>query len=183
MAFNINEMRGQMALGGARPTLFQVQISNPANGNGDIKVPFMVEAATLPPSTLGSIDIPYFGRKVKFAGDRTFPGWTVTVINDEDFLIRNAMEDWMQTMNSHLGNVRALSAATPFGYKSTGTITQFSKTGVPIRVYQFNGLFPTGLQEIEMNWGSNDQIERFDVSFQYDWWEISGGITGNAGGN
>lgn len=183
MAFNINEMRAELTFGGARPTLFNVQITNPFNGNGDIKVPFLVQAATLPPSTLGAIDVPYFGRKIKVAGDRTFPTWTVTVLNDEDFLIRNAMEEWSQAMNSHLGNVRDLAAGTPAGYKSQAYVRQFSKTGVVLREYKFNGLFPTSIQEIEVNWGSNDQIESFDVTFQYDWWDISGGITGDAGGN
>ena len=94
MAFNINEIKSQLVFGGARNSLFQVQITNPANGTGDLKVPFMVKAAQIPAATLGVIEVPYFGRKVRIAGDRTFAEWTVTVINDEDFLIRNAMEEW-----------------------------------------------------------------------------------------
>ena len=106
MAFNINEIRSQLALGGARPTLFQVNITNPANAAADLKSPFLIRASQVPASTLGFIEVPYFGRKVKIAGDRTFAEWNVTVINDEDFLIRNSMEEWMNTINSHLGNVR-----------------------------------------------------------------------------
>jgi len=92
MAFNVNEIRAQLTAGGARSSLFQVQFSNPANAAANLKVPFLVKAAQIPASTLGTIEVPYFGRKVKIAGDRTFAEWTVTVINDEDFLIRNAME-------------------------------------------------------------------------------------------
>ena len=103
MAFNINDIRSQLALGGARPALFQVIMNNPANSGGDAKVPFMARAAQIPASTIGTIEVPYFGRKIKIAGDRTFAEWTVTVVNDEDFLIRNAMEEWMQNINSHLG--------------------------------------------------------------------------------
>ncbi len=183
MPFNINEMRAQLTLGGARPTLFNVEITNPINGAGDIKVPFMIEAATLPPSQIGYIDVNYFGRKIKYAGDRTFSDWVVTVINDEDFLIRNALEEWSQNLNSHLGNVRNQNAALPAQYKSTATIKQYGKTGVILREYQFNGLFPSSISEIETNWATNDTIEKFEVTFKYDWWEVSGGITGNAGGN
>ena len=104
MAFNINEIKSQLTFGGAKASLFQVQITNPINGIADLKTPFMVQAAALPESTLGTIEIPYFGRKVKLAGDRTFAEWTVTIMNDEDFLIRNAMENWMAAINSHQGN-------------------------------------------------------------------------------
>ena len=180
MAFNIQEIRSQLVLGGARASLFQVQIANPANGAGDIKVPFMVKAAAIPASTLGSIEVPYFGRKIKVAGDRTFAEWTVTIINDEDFLVRNAMEQWMNSINSHAGNIREFGSASPLLYKSNAQITQFSKTGVPIREYTFNGMFPTEVSAIEMAWETTDAIEEFTVTFQYDFWEVSGGVTGNS---
>ena len=105
MAFNINEIKSQLTFGGAKASLFQVAITNPIDGAGDLKTPFMVQAAQIPAAELGVIEVPYFGRKVKIAGDRTFAEWTVTVINDEDFLIRNAMESWMAAINSHEGNV------------------------------------------------------------------------------
>ena len=180
MAFNIQEIRSQLTLGGARASLFQVQIANPANGAGDIKVPFMVKAAAIPASTLGSIEVPYFGRKIKVAGDRTFAEWTVTIINDEDFLIRNAMEQWSNSINSHAGNIREFGSASPLLYKSNAQITQFSKTGVPIREYTFNGMFPTEVSAIDMAWETTDAIEEFTVTFQYDFWEVSGGVTGNS---
>ena len=180
MAFNIQEIRSQLVLGGARASLFQVQISNPANGAGDIKVPFMVKAAQIPASTTGVIEVPYFGRKIKVAGDRTFAEWTVTIINDEDFLIRNAMEQWSNSINSHAGNIREFGSASPLLYKSNAQITQFSKTGVPIREYTFNGMFPTEVSAVEMAWETTDAIEEFTVTFQYDFWEVSGGITGNS---
>ena len=182
MAFNVNEIRSQLILGGARPSLFQVTIQNPANSAGDIKTPFMVEATTIPESSLGVIEVPYFGRKVKIAGDRTFSQWSVRVINDEDFLIRNSMEQWMNNINSHEGNVTAFGSASPLLYKSQAQVIQYSKTGIPIRTYQFNGIFPRSVSAIDLNWGSTDQLETFDVVFEYDWWEINGGITGNAGG-
>ena len=181
MAFNVNEIRSQLTLGGARNTLFQVQIQNPANGVADIKIPFMVRAAQIPSSDLGIIEVPYFCRKIKLAGDRTFAEWTVTVINDEDFLIRNAMEQWSNQINSLRGNLRTFGAASPSLYKANAQVTQYSKTGVPIRTYTFNGIFPQTIAPIDLDWNATDQIEEFTVTFQYDWWEVSG-ATGNAGG-
>jgi hypothetical protein len=179
MAFNINDLRSQLTFGGAKPSLFQVQITNPANGVADIKVPFMVKAAAIPSSAMSTIEVPYFGRRIKVAGDRTFAEWTVTVINDEDFLIRNAMEQWMASINSHQGNITSFASASPLQYKAQAQITQYSKTGVPLRVYNFNGLFPTEISAIEMNWEAS-AIEEFTVTFQYDWWNVSGGVTGDA---
>ena len=170
MAFNINEFKSQLVGGGARPTLFQVQILNPVAPEADFKVPFMVRAAGIPASTLGSFIAPYFGRQVKYAGDRRFDDWTVTVINDEDFLIRNAMETWMNSINTHDGNLRAL----PQDYKSNGIITQYSKDGNPIRTYVFEGLHPVSMSDIGMDWSQSDTIEEFTVTFQYDFWRVEG---------
>jgi len=181
MAFNVNEIRSQLTLGGARNTLFQVTLQNPGNGVADIKLPFMVKAAQIPSSDLGVIEVPYFGRKIRLAGDRTFGDWSVTVINDEDFLVRNAMEEWSNRINSLRGNLRTFGAASPLLYKANAQVVQYSKTGVPIRTYTFNGIFPQSVSTIDLSWDATDQIEEFTVTFQYDYWEVSG-ATGNAGG-
>tara|TARA_Y100001973_G_C5207168_1_gene342426 strand:- start:5580 stop:6125 length:546 start_codon:yes stop_codon:yes gene_type:complete len=180
MAFNVNEIRSQLTLGGARNSLFQVRINNPANSAGDLKVPFLVKATQIPASTLGVIEVPYFGRKMKIAGDRLFAPWQVTVINDEDFLIRNSLEEWMGEINKHAENTRGFGSAGPDGYKKDATVTQFSKTGVPIREYKFVGIYPAELAEIDLNWEAVDQIQEFQCIFQYDYWTVSG-ATGNAG--
>jgi hypothetical protein len=175
-------MRSQLALGGARPTLFQVQFFNPATSVADVKVPVMVNAASLPASTLGTINVPYYGRVVKMAGDRTYDPWNVTIINDEDFLVRDALETWSTAINSAEGNVRGFGTSASSAYKSDAIVTQFSKTGVAIRQYTFIGIYPSQISPIELNWGAMDQLESFQVTFQYDYWEVTGGITGNAGG-
>lgn len=177
MPFNINDFRSQLTYGGARFSHFQVQIQNPVNSLGDIKVPFMVKASQLPQSTVGMIEIPYFGRKIKEAGDRTYDAWTVTVINDEDFLIKNALEEWSHAINSPVGNVRR----SPL-YQSEAQVTQYSKAGLPIRTYSFRNIWPADLTAIDVAWDNTDAIEEFQVTFQYDYWEVTGGITGNAGG-
>ncbi len=180
MAFNVNEIRSQLTLGGARNSLFQVRFNNPVQGAGDIKVPFLIKAAQIPASTLGTVEIPYYGRKYKIAGDRVFAPWTVTVINDEDFLVRNSLEEWMNEINTHVTNIRGFGSASPSEYKQDATVTQYSKTGVPIREYKFVGVFPVELNEIELNWESTDQVQEFQCTFQYDYWTVSG-ATGTAG--
>ena len=170
MAFNINEFKSQLVGGGARPTLFQCQITNPVVPAADFKAPFMIRAAGLPESTVGAYNVQYFGREVKYAGDRTFADWTITVINDEDFLIRNAMEAWMNSIAAHDANTRSL----PQDYKSNGLITQFSKDGSPLRSYIFEGMFPINVSEITMDWSTTDAIEEFTVTFQYDFWRVEG---------
>jgi hypothetical protein len=182
MAFNINEIKSQIVLDGARPALFQVTLQNPANSVADIKFPFMCEATALPQAEVGQVPIFYFGRQIKLAGDRNFTDWQVTVINDEDFLVRNAMEQWSNQINTLQGNVRTFGGASPTLYKSQAQVTQFSKTGVPIRTYQFNGIFPTVISDIPVAWETQNQVERFTVTFSVDYWEVSGGVTGNAGG-
>jgi hypothetical protein len=176
MSFNINEFKAQLVGGGARPSLFQVQITNPINGVADFKVPFMVKAAAIPSSTVGPITVPYFGRTIKMGGDRTFDDWTVTVINDEDFLIRNAMEAWSNSINSHISNTRA----TPLEYKAQAQITQYGKDGSALREYTFEGIHPIQISEMATGWDQADTIQEFTVTFQYDLWRISGGVTGNS---
>lgn len=170
MPFNINEFKSQLVGGGARPTLFQVQLANPIEPAADIKVPFMVKTAGLPASNLGSYTVPYFGRQVKYGGDRTFEDWTVTVINDEDFAVRNALEAWSNAVNSHDSNTRAL----PQSYKSNGIVTQYSKNGSPLRTYIFEGLYPVTIDSIPLSWETVDTIEEFGVTFQYDLFRVEG---------
>jgi hypothetical protein len=181
MAFNINEMRAGLALGGARPTLFRVELTNPVNNVSDSIAPFLIRATTLPSSTINPIEIPYFGRKIKIAGDRTFDTWAVTVMNDEDFRIRHTMEQWHNQINSLQTNLNLNADSSPSNYKSTALVTQYGKDGAELRRYKFNGIFPTEISTIDLDWDSTDQIENFSVTFAYDWFEIDGGNTGLIG--
>jgi hypothetical protein len=126
----------------------------------------------LPGSTVNSIPVNYFGRELKFAGNRTFPEWTVVIINDESFNVRNAFERWLNFINSHAGNLRAPAFLTgDGGYQSDGKIVQFGKKGNRLKKYKFIGMFPIDVSPIEMDWGANDAIEEFSVTFAYQWWE------------
>jgi len=181
MAFNVNAFQGAMKFGGARSSLFEVNITNPVNGISDIDAPFKIRASQIPSATVGVIETPYFGRRVKFAGNRIYPEWSVVCLNDEDFLLRNALEEWSHKINGAQSNLREFEAASPTLYKSTAQVTQFSKTGVPLRVYNFIGLWPADVQAIDLGWDQGDQIQEFSCTFVYDYWEVSGGITGNGG--
>lgn len=174
MAFNINEFRSQMQGDGARPNLFEVSMPFPAfslPGNAQSKLTFMCRTAQLPGSTVNTVPVQYFGRELKFAGNRTFADWTVTIINDEDFVVRNAFERWMNGLNSHSLNVRNPAASTPLGYTVDAGVTQYGKGGNTLKKYKFIGVFPTDVTPIDLDWSSNDTIEEFSVTLSYQWWE------------
>jgi hypothetical protein len=178
MAFSIDEIKGAMRFGGARPTLFQVILTMPPGIVGDLStLQFMARATQIPASNLGLIQIPYIGRKVKIAGDRTYDPWTITVMNDEDFKIRNSLEVWNQRINTHVGNLRDGNLQEERLYKSVGTVTQFGKQGDVLRTYSLAGCFPETVSAIDLDWNSNDQIEEFQVVFQYDYFVVSGPTT------
>jgi len=172
MTFSINDIRSELQFGGARPSLFRVQITNPITQVAELKIPFLTVRAELPATTLGSIAVPYFGRKVYIAGDRNYQPWTVTIINDEDFLIRHSMERWSYAINSFEGNRTQL--VSPLQYKSQASVTQFGKDGTILREYVLKGIFPTEVSNIGLDWNTQDQIEEFNITFLYDSFEVFG---------
>lgn len=177
MAFNVAEFRSNMIGDGARPNLFQVSLTFPSivsNANlAGRKIQFMAKSAQLPGSSIGTVPVYYFGRELKFAGNRTFPDWSLQIINDEDFIIRNSLENWMNSINSHQGNVRNTSALNSTGYSVEATVNQYGKTGNILKSYSFVGMFPIDVSPIDLDWGSNDSIEEYSVTFAYQYWTAS----------
>lgn len=177
MAFNVAEFRANMVGDGARPNLFAVALTFPTIVDGAVvagqKTTFMAKAAQIPGSTIGSVTVPYFGRELKFAGNRTFADWTITVINDEDFLIRDAIEKWMNAINSHAGNVRNGNAINPSNYSVDAEVIQYGKGGNELKRYKFVGLWPQDVSTIDLAWDANDSIEEFSVTFGYQYWEAT----------
>jgi hypothetical protein len=177
MTFNVAEFRANMIGDGARPNLFSVSLVFPTlalNGTtAGQKVNFMAKAAQLPGSTLGTVPVYYFGREMKFPGNRSFADWTLTIINDEDFVIRNSLESWMNAINSHAGNVRSGAAVASTGYSVDASVTQYGKTGNELKKYNFVGMFPLDLAPIDLDWGSNDAIEEYTCTFAYQYWETN----------
>ena len=187
---NIQEFRSRMTGGGARSNLFEVEISFP-DGLGineslvSDKVPFLVKAAEIPASNLGNIPVPYRGRVLPIAGDRTFDPWTVTVINDTDFLIRDAMEKWSNSINDIQ---TAQGQINPEEYQTSARVFQKSREGQgpsdtekDLRIYKFEGIYPNVVSSIPLDFGATDQIEEFQVTFNYLFYEVqtAGGLTLN----
>lgn len=177
MAFNVAEFRANMIGDGARPNLFSVSLIFPTTVTNSTtagqKLTFMAKTAQLPGSSIGTVPVFYFGREMKFPGNRTFADWTLTIINDEDFVIRNSLENWMNTINSHSGNVRNAAARNSNGYSVDANVIQYGKTGNELKKYKFVGLFPLDLAPIDLDWGSNDAIEEFTCTFAYQFWETN----------
>jgi hypothetical protein len=174
MPFNISAFKSNgLVYGGARPSLFNVFMSAPAGiGIDNVSVDkfrFVCKTAELPESVISSIDVPYFGRKIKVAGERAFADWSVSVINDEDFSVRAMFEAWSNALNRLVSNVRdpAISAEQ---YKVDLDIVQYGKDGSTLRSYQLIGAFPTQISGIALSWESASAIEEFTVNFAYDYW-------------
>jgi hypothetical protein len=172
MAFKINEFRNNMAGDGARPNLFEVRLIVPVANLTVEEFTFKCKSAQIPGETIGVVTVPYFGREVKFAGNRTFADWTVTVINDEDFRVRKGFERWMERINSHVDNVRQAAYVAPDSYVGQATVLQYKKDGTsPFNLqYNFKDIFCTDISAIDLDWGSNDAIEEFTVNFSYSYW-------------
>jgi hypothetical protein len=174
MAFDISQFRAQLQGDGARPNLFDISIQLPAvinPGSASQKLNFLARAAQLPGSSLGIVPLQYFGREIKLPGNRTFPDWTITVLNDEDFAVKNAMERWMNALNQHRFNRRNSIFQSATSYSVDGLVRQYSKAGNIIKTYKFIGMFPNDIAPIDLDWSANDTIEEFTVTFQYQWWE------------
>jgi len=178
MAFNVTEFIGNLTGDGARPNLFAVTLIFPQlpgitdSSAASQKVTFMAKATQLPGSTIGTVTQNYFGRQLKFAGNRTFADWSLTIINDEDFFVRAALEEWMNAINSHVGNVRTVGAVSATQYQVDAKVDQYSKDGQSVlKSYSIIGMFPVDLAPIDLDWGNNDTIEEFGATFAYQFWE------------
>ena len=172
MPFNISEFKQQgLYGGGARSSLFQVEMTLPAPlqaFNTTLrKFSFTCRAASIPASTVGQVEVPYFGRKIKLAGDRTFADWSVTVMNDEDYAVRKMFETWSNLLNDNESNLKGVRFN---GYKSGAIVKQFAKTNEIIGAYTFVGLFPTEISAMELDWETTNSIQTFSVSLAYDYW-------------
>jgi len=129
---------------------------------------FLTRASNLPGMTLGEIAVPFRGRQLYIAGDRTFETWTTTVMNDTDFLIRNAMERWMNGINA-LSDNSGLS--NPSDYQVDAFIDQLDRAGQVIKSYTFRGIFPMTIAPIEVAYDTNDAVEEFEVTYRYQFFE------------
>ena len=188
----LSKFQSKLQGGGARPNLFEVSIPNlpdaaknstPAATWGSEEqedFTIMCKGAQLPASTIASIDVPFRGRILKVAGDRTIENWSITVINDENFNIRNAMEAWMNSiarLSNNTGAVNPDSYMTDAyvyqlgrGYSSgrqstTNSTTADGEKVTPLKSYKFIDIFPVSVSSIDLSYDSSDTIEEFTVDF------------------
>ena len=181
MAFSVTEFKSNLKQGGARPSLFKVDFQYPSGiTSPPTRSEFLVKATTIPASTIGSYDVFYHGKAIHVAGDRSFDTWDTTIINDEDFGIRNSLESWMAAISNHTLNTRDKnlfqsndkSEGDAAKYKTSLKVTQFSKAGDDLRTYIFKGAWPSALSTINLDW-SSQEIEEFTCTWQYDSWFVS----------
>ena len=175
--FNVNKFKASLKHGGARPSLFKVIFDYPSGiPDPPIKASFLVKSTTIPASTIGSYDVFYHGKAIHVAGDRTYDTWDTTIINDEDFGIRNTLEKWMAAISDHKLNTRnkrtfpSMSEGDVAPYKSTLKVRQFSKAGEELRTYKFIGAWPSALSAIPLDWATQE-IEEFTCTWMYDSWK------------
>ena len=165
----VDDFKAKLVGGGARSNLFKATVNFPAGTGGDVELAsFMCKAAQLPSSVIAPITIPFRGRQLQIAGDRTFEPWTVTIINDANFVTRNAFERWMNNINRHNANT---GLTNPLDYQADMVIEQLNKAGEVVKRYDFRGTFPTNLSSIEVSYDSENQIEEFTVELQVQYWE------------
>jgi len=162
---------------GVRPNMFLVDINFPALVGGDKELTgLMCKSAALPASNVGVIEVPFRGRTVKIAGDRTFDNWTATFINDKDFKVRSRFEEWLKVLNTHQANTT--DEIDPTQYSASVIVKQLEKDssegGSILRSYKLWYAFPTSTSAIDLAYDSNDQIEEFTVEFQYSYWTVDG---------
>jgi len=173
-AFNVDRFKSALTNGGARPNQFAVQLSFPTYVTGAAlavaRAPFLVTAAELPGQTLGLVNVFYRGRDVKLVGDRTFAGFTINVLNDSDFSIRSALEQWMNGMDNLLNKTGRL---VPSEYQRDMIVYQLDRNGKVLKQYILQGAFPTLLGGVGLNFQSNDTISEFTVTFEYQTFTVS----------
>ena len=188
----ISEFKSRLLGGGARPNLFEVELTAmPAS----VALPwqaerfgFLCKAAQLPGMNIANIDVPFRGRIFKVAGDRTIDNWTITVINDEDFLYRNAFEEWTQQIaalddnmgstnpSSYMVNAKVFQLGRGSELSST---TNVGDTNVVLKEYEFIDIFPINVGQIDVSYENTDTIEEYTVEFAVQSYNVKGaGVAG-----
>jgi hypothetical protein len=186
-ARTLDTFKSKLLGGGVRPNFFEVELKFPNLGIDDNDVSdrtrFLVKGANLPASIVAPISVPFRGRELKIAGERSFDTWTITVINDSNFVLRDAFEKWMNIINKVSDNAGEVD---PTIYQQEAYVHQLGRApitnqaGVPatsgntipiLRSYHFHGVFPTNVSSIELSYDQNNVIEEFSVEFQVQWWE------------
>ena len=174
---------------GVKPNMFLVDVQFPStlsHTEDQELINVLCKSAALPGSNLGVIEVPFRGRTVKIAGDRTFDTWTATFFNDKDFKLRSFFEQWANSINTHDDNTAPLFRPSNDGYMASLFVKQLEKDasaeGAILRTYQLHHCFPTNVSPIDLAYDSNDQIEEFTVEWQYSFFTAEGGSRAGVSG-
>ena len=170
---NINDFKAKLAGGGARSNQFKVTMPFPgyAQVGGEIEdLAFLCRSTTIPAMNVGIVPVPFRGRVIKIAGDRTFDEWSITVLNDTNFKLRNAFERWQNGINNMSDNE---GLSNPVDYQVDAFVDQLDRNGNTLKSYTLRGAFPTEVAAIDLNFGTNDEVETFGVTFQYQYFETN----------
>lgn len=164
----VDDFKAKLAGGGARANMFQVTINFPGYAAGNVELTsFMCKGAQMPASVIAPVEVNFRGRKLQMAGDRTFEPWTVTVINDVDFAVRDGFERWMNGIAEHQNGV---GIANPIDYQADLIVQQLNKAQEVTKTYEIRGAFPTNVSAIDVNYDSENTIEEFTVEFNFQYW-------------
>lgn len=170
--FRISTFTSKLVGGGARTNLMEMSLGSVPGGGSTADWVYMCKASQIPPSTITPIEVPYFGRNVKVAGEsREFPALSTTVVNDEGHKLKAALEIWMATFNGHMDNkAEAGRFSSRPNYTRQMTLTMFKKDGSKDQEWKFQGCWPSNISAIDLNWDSGNQIQEFTVDWQYDYY-------------
>ena len=178
--FNVERFKSALTNGGARPNQFAVQMSFPTYVAGAqlavARAPFLISVAELPGQTVNPAIVQYRGREVKFVGDRIYAPFTMTVLNDAEMSIRTALEQWMGGMEDYVGKFGRLQ---PSEYQRDMQVFQLDRNGNALKSYNIANAFPVDLSPVGLDFGANDQISSFTVTFQYQHFTISNNPLGS----
>tara|TARA_B100001123_G_C15342684_1_gene1035653 strand:+ start:6264 stop:6839 length:576 start_codon:yes stop_codon:yes gene_type:complete len=176
-SFEISQFTSKLSNGGARPNLFKATLGNvPSNAalagpNATSDFSFMCKTVSgIPASTLGTIIVPYFGREVKFAGDREFGEITTTIINDENMNIRRMLESWINSFSDVKANKASMSMGNRSAFSTVLTLDAYKKQGTIDQTWKFEKCWPSVVSSIDLNWDSTNSIQEYSVSWQYDFY-------------
>ena len=165
----VDDFKSKLTGGGARANMFKVTCNFPGYAQGDVELTsFLCKGAQLPASIIAPITVPFRGRQLQIAGDRSFEPWTITVLNDADFVIRDSFERWMNGINQHNNNE---GFTDPVEYQADMIVEQLRRDGTVAKRYDFRGTWPTNVSEIDVNYDSENTIEEFTVELQVQYWE------------
>ena len=170
----IDDFKANLIGGGARPNQFRVTITPPpgiAIGLDVRRSSFLAKASNLPGQTIGEIPVPFRGRNIYIAGDREFETWSTTFINDTDFMVRNAIERWMNGINDLVENT---GVSTPAEYSADLFVEQLDRDDTVLKNYIFRNAHPLTVAQIDVAYESTNALEEFEVTWRYQHFEASG---------